>query len=264
MPAAEKIPTVFSIFSSTRRSVMKMRFSLLVPLFTILFIGCTTQPSSPPTKVLFIGSSMIYTNDMPGMFKETALSMKQNILVESSTAPGYNLNKHLQSDETLSKIKSQKWDYVIILPHTVTLINEERREKELIPNIRKIKTLIEENGSQMYILTNSAFKRGYMIRGADSFTSMQKLMIESLDKISTMENVQRIPMGDAWLAYHGKHKETNLWARDAEKPNPAGTFLSVQLLYQYIFGEAPSEDAYIPPMVDAGTARSIRNFIQNS
>lgn len=64
--------------------------------------------------VLFIGNSYVYTNNLPVLFQQLALSAGDSVSYDANTPGGYTLQMHSQDQTTIAKINSRQWDYVII------------------------------------------------------------------------------------------------------------------------------------------------------
>ncbi|MBL8173231.1 MAG: SGNH/GDSL hydrolase family protein [Bryobacterales bacterium] len=61
--------------------------------------------------ILFLGNSLTYTNDLPGMVMR---SSPQAVHAESVTAPGATLQILYEQTPALEKLRSRKWDYVVL------------------------------------------------------------------------------------------------------------------------------------------------------
>ncbi|MFN7934236.1 MAG: SGNH/GDSL hydrolase family protein [Bryobacteraceae bacterium] len=61
--------------------------------------------------ILFLGNSLTYTNDLPKIFTE---SSPVKVYAESVTAPGATLQILYEQTEALHKLRSRKWDYVVL------------------------------------------------------------------------------------------------------------------------------------------------------
>ena len=89
-----------------------MRFiaKLLLPLSLILawHCGANAVPAAaqePPLKVLFIGNSYIYVNDLPGMIVALAEAAGgRKIEIGQRTPGGYLLQQHTNAGKPLAKI----------------------------------------------------------------------------------------------------------------------------------------------------------------
>jgi hypothetical protein len=66
-------------------------------------------------RVLFIGNSLTYVNDLPGTLSAMALEVGDTIQVRSVAEPNYALIDHYQGgSNALSVIASSRWDFVVL------------------------------------------------------------------------------------------------------------------------------------------------------
>merc|ERR1711963_695768 len=105
-------------------------FSCILMLLSISFTnGCApapapTPPNPPPnpappstgrtTNVLWLGNSYTYLHDVPKMVQELGRYGGKSISYDQHTNGGWTLQKHANSATSNSKIRSRKWDAVIM------------------------------------------------------------------------------------------------------------------------------------------------------
>jgi len=65
-------------------------------------------------KVLFIGNSYTYYNDLPTMVAKVAKADGVDLEYDSHTEGGWTWEQHSNSPETINKIYSQAWDVVVL------------------------------------------------------------------------------------------------------------------------------------------------------
>lgn len=61
--------------------------------------------------ILFLGNSLTYTNDLPKMFVD---SSPVKVYTDSVTVPGGTLQILYEQTDALQKLRSRKWDYVVL------------------------------------------------------------------------------------------------------------------------------------------------------
>ena len=83
-------------------------------LLLALFVIGTSNLKAQPKKILFVGNSYIYVNNLPLVLYNLALSNGDTIIYDSSAPGGYTLLQHTTNATTLSKINAQNWDYVVL------------------------------------------------------------------------------------------------------------------------------------------------------
>ena len=157
--------------------------SILVSLIvSVSIVSCATSSSTKgqaPVKVLFIGNSIIYYNDLPGMFKKLAASKGHAIETGESTMSSYRISDHLKRQDTLSKIDSARWDLVIANESSYALTQEENFEAGLYEPMQKFTALMRSRNFKMALMTNPAFRYGYEIGGFMTYELMQDRIISS-------------------------------------------------------------------------------------
>src|ERR1043166_6791316 len=95
--------------------------SLLTALALLLTAAPTPAGGGPKeVRVLFIGNSYTYVNDLPKMIAALARAGKQPPLVyERETPGGCTLEKHWKDGKAARKIAAGKWDYVVLQEHSL-------------------------------------------------------------------------------------------------------------------------------------------------
>ena len=97
-----------------------MRRSSLLLICATFLIACrdnATQPPGPPEgtlRVLFIGNSYTFTNDMPGMLTALAAEVGHPIQVAEVTFPDYALVDHWNEGVALAEIAKGGWSFVVL------------------------------------------------------------------------------------------------------------------------------------------------------
>src|SRR5208282_592301 len=84
------------------------KFLILIFIFFELAIQCQTK------KVLFIGNSYTYTNDMPGLVAQIAISTGNTLIYDSNAQSGWTLEQHWNDSTTRQQIREGYWDYVVL------------------------------------------------------------------------------------------------------------------------------------------------------
>jgi hypothetical protein len=89
----------------------------------VLPIGCggtapptcsTASGAGPCIRVLFLGNSYTYVNDLPTTFAELAVAGGHNVETGMVTNGGETLAQHSAATETLDKISSASWSFVVL------------------------------------------------------------------------------------------------------------------------------------------------------
>ena len=89
-------------------------FGILVFAFLFLLGFHAVLRCQEAKRVLFIGNSYVYTNNLPQVLSRVAEHNGKRIVCESSTIGGYTFWSHLASPATLAKIQSGNYDCIVL------------------------------------------------------------------------------------------------------------------------------------------------------
>jgi hypothetical protein len=204
----------------------------------------------PVLHVLFIGNSYTEVNDLPSLFTQLADSGGHPVVAGNLTPGGSTLLQHSQDHVTLDRIKSQKWDEVILQDHSFMPALTKERERELNPGVRVLAAAIRENGSQLMLYLTWGRQKGLPEQGFPDYDSMQAQLTEGYMEIAREQKIPVAPVGEAWKAALGHDKNADLWGPDGSHPSLEGSYLAACVFYAAIFGQTPEGLRYyagLPP-----------------
>ena len=90
---------------------MKLSKKIIVSAF--LAISCSVF-SQETRKVLFLGNSYTYANDLPQIVATLATNTGDVLIYDSNLIGGYTLQDHFDSTLSKNKILSDNWDYIVL------------------------------------------------------------------------------------------------------------------------------------------------------
>ena len=90
---------------------MKLAFRLLLIL---LPLGGMAQTPQDSLRVLWVGNSYTYYNDMPSTVRQIAATQKVKLSCTRFLKGGERLSGHLKNQKLLDAIAAGGWDYVIL------------------------------------------------------------------------------------------------------------------------------------------------------
>ena len=85
-------------------------------IIALLFILCgfTSAIAQQTKKILFIGNSYTYVNDLPLLLANVAESVGDSVIYDSNCIGGYTLQLHSTNATTLQKINQGDFDFVVL------------------------------------------------------------------------------------------------------------------------------------------------------
>ncbi|HWI20602.1 MAG TPA: hypothetical protein VNT81_22760 [Vicinamibacterales bacterium] len=206
---------------------------LRVLLFTLALGAIQPQP----VRLLFIGNSLTYANDLPAMVCALARAAGKRAVCESVAKPDYGLEEHW-NERAVQRVIARGWD-VVILQQGPSALPESRRL--LIQYTKRFDEEIRKAGARtaLYMVWPSRARRGDFPGVSQSYSAAAASVSGLL-----------LPAGDAWRAAFAENSALPLYGPDGFHPSPAGTYLAALVAYQQVFGEAPPV-VPVPAGVDA-------------
>ncbi len=212
------------------KSTMKFfRFCFLS--FAFLALSCTNNLQAQPQelRVLFIGNSLTYANELPAMIAALAENSKQKLTYKTLAYPDFGLQDHWERGDAQKEIAKGKWD-VVILQQGPSALPESRQL--LLEYVRRFAKEIRAAGAKpaLYMVWSSITRFNDFPRVMESY----KLAAEEI-------NAMLLPVGAAWRAAWKPDAKFALYAHDKFHPSVLGSYLAALVIYKKLFGKAPAE-----------------------
>lgn len=180
-------------------------------------------------RVLFVGNSLTYSNDLPAILEALAEASKQKrFLYKSIAFPNFSLEDHWNQGAAARAIAEGGWD-TVVLQQGPSASAEGR--KSLLEYTRLFAKEIRRVGARpaLYMVWPSAQRR----RDFDGVSESYKLAAEEADGLL-------FPAGEAWRAAWRLDPSLALYSDDGLHPTPAGSYLAAMVLYEQLYGRSPS------------------------
>ncbi len=231
--------------------------------------------SQDTIRVLFIGNSYTYTNDLPLLLKKIASSDGKTIITEQDTPGGCTLEGHWNSGVPQKLIKKGNWDYMVLQEHS-QLPSEPLNgfNNKVLPFVEKLNSLFKkqnQKGKTILYMTWGR-KNGDSDRcgkcpdvcsyeGMDSLTRARYLILG--DKIESYIS----PVGAIWRYIRNKHPEIELYSSDCSHPSINGSFAGALSFYTIITQKNPSKIVYntsISPAITSMIKEAVEKIAYDS
>jgi hypothetical protein len=209
--------------------------------------GCNPLSHSPCVRILFLGNSYTFVNDLPTVFRDLARSAGQNVETEMVAEGGETLAQHAASSDDANALNGSHWQFVVL-------------QSQMYPATRSLVTTIRAGGASPVLLETWAHQAGWPDYDL-SFATMQAGIDQGYATIAGELKVSVAPAGQAWQAVVNRAPGIVLWQSDGSHPAPAGTFLAACALYTRVFGPCPVDGPYTGglPASQAATIEAIVN-----
>lgn len=206
--------------------------------------GCHSPSPSAACRVLFIGNSYTYVNNLPLVFAKLAAAGDHVIKTGLIAHPDASLANDVASPETEAVLRATSWDVVVLqeqseIPSSVSL-----RQTLMYPAARQLVHMIREHGTEPMFYLTWAHQDGWPANGLIGYHSMQSAIDAGYFAIARELGVTVAPVGDAWSAILSRETRPRLWQADGSHPTIAGTYLAACVFYATIFRQSPTGLSY--------------------
>ncbi len=221
---------------------MKYTFAFLALLFCSIANGQTLTK-----RALFLGNSYTNVNNLPKMIADVASSTGHTLIYESNTPGGYTLQGHSTNPESLAKIASGNWDYVVLQEQSqLPSFPISQVETDVFPYARILDSIInaENPCAETVFYMTWGRKNGdpsncswwppvCTYSGMDSLLNLRyRMMADSNEAIIS-------PVGAVWKYIRQNFPSIELYQADESHPSVAGTYAAACSFYTAIFRKDP-------------------------
>ncbi len=200
---------------------------LIVALAVTVSCGSSpTDPLPPGTKrVLFIGNSLTYSNDLPATVAAIATLAGDSYDVASVAWPGLALIDHaMGASNAMGAISQGPWDFVVLQqgPTTQSLCRD-----TLVLAAQLFDPVIRQAGARPAL---------FMTWPSSGQTAAFEAVRLSFQTAAQAVGGIFLPAGDAWRRALASDPSVDLYAGDGFHPDVAGSFLAALEIYERLSG----------------------------
>ncbi len=185
-------------------------------------------PNPPGTKrVLFVGNSLTYGNDMPAIVQALAKSFGKNLHYDAVTLGGASLEDHWNHGKARKAVARTGWD-VVIMQQGPSASEDGRR------------ILLEYGGLFVKEIHRARSAAGYYMvwPTIERFQDFDRVS-ESYRMAADEANGYCFPAGEAWRAAWRLDPDMPLYGGDGFHPTPEASYLNALTMVQMIYGRSP-------------------------
>ena len=228
-----------------------IKYLLFTCLLAFSLFGCSTatkcdaaDKSDDCMRVLFIGNSYTFMNDLPAMFSKLAASGGHRVEVGMSAQGGWTLADHLNSSATLDQLTPSQWDFVVLQEQSQIPAREESRLQGMYPAARSLVNKIRDSAATPVLFMTWAHRDGWPEQGLTEYGTMQSQINKGYLGLARELNVPVAPVGYTWNLTRIKNPQLELWQEDGSHPSEQGTYLAACVFYAVLFRESPEGMSY--------------------
>ena len=215
------------------------------PLILFLFFLLSFSKAQVSKRVLFLGNSYTYVNNLPNLIDQLAISAGNDLIYDSNTPGGYTFQGHSTNATSLNKIASNQWDYVVLQEQSqIPSFPPSQVATDCYPYAAILNDSILSNNP----CTEPLFYMTWGRKNGDAsncafypplctYAGMQDRLKTSYMELATNNNASVAPVGVAWEMVRNLYPSIELYSPDESHPSLAGSYLAACVFYSSIFRE---------------------------
>jgi hypothetical protein len=214
---------------------MRRRKGIVVACsFFILSISGGIVKSSPvrdTVRVLFVGNSYTYYNNLIQMVSLISDSLETKLICTKSTVGGTNLGEHWNEQKGLRSrtlVGNGNYNIVVLQDHSLRPIEA---PDSLVYFGSLFCDLIKKRGARPFI---------YNTWAREKTPSSQKQINDGYMQLAAKCGAARVPVGDCWQKVIERSPSASLYVSDGSHPSNLGTFIAALCFVKAITGKLPS------------------------
>jgi len=181
-----------------------------------------------PVRILFIGNSLVYTNDLPGMVRRIADVAHKDVITKAVAFPNFSLEDHLADHRAEAAIRGGQWDFVVLQQGPSGL---ESSRRALIRDAETFAEMVDRKRTEVALLGvwPSLDRRSDFARVGESYR-----------RAALAVHGRSIAAGEAWRAILARSRIA-LYGSDGFHPSPTGSFVAAMSVYRTLIGPLPAD-----------------------
>lgn len=201
---------------------------LFLPLLLCGGANPGARAATDELRVLFIGNSFTYTNDLPAIVAAMAEATRQKRLRYQSIAfPDFSLEDHWRQGEARKALAGERWDFVV-MQQGPSALPESRAL--LLEYARRFNGEIRKSGAKpAFFMVWPSYPR---FRDFDRVSESYQLAADEI-------RAALFPAGEAWRAAWRRDDKLKLYSSDGLHPSPAGSYVAALVIYEQLYGQTP-------------------------
>lgn len=216
-------------------------------LFIILFLNFYCEAQNK--KILFLGNSYTYYNNLPQLLVNISQSTNDIIVVDSFTPGGYTLQGHNSNVTSLSKINQGNWDFVVLQEQSqLPAFPISQVNTQVFPFAQSLNnTIVSQNpcAETVFYMTwgreNGDSENCSSNPPVCNYIGMDDLLRERYLTMTNDNNAIVSPVSVVWKYLRTNYPMMNLYDPDGSHPSLLGSYVAACCFYTVILRKNPTQ-----------------------
>ncbi|MBQ9116135.1 MAG: hypothetical protein IJY04_03840 [Clostridia bacterium] len=205
-------------------------------------------------KILFIGNSYTYFNDLPGLVEKLAEENGINTQALSVTKGGWRIWQYLDNgDEHTEKMEKtlseNTFDAVILQDQSLIALKD---NEKFTDGISRMNQKLNDKSDRVILYQTWGRKQGSPVleENSWSYDEMANGITSAYRNLAKQLEIELSPVGECFYLVNGEHPEIELYNDDKSHPSPLGSRLAAIVHYRTLFGVLPKSYASLELSMD--------------
>jgi hypothetical protein len=227
--------------------------------FLVLFAAVVQAFAPSPLRVYFVGNSLTFRNDLPGLVAKLGRSLTPPVRIEvgMSARDGMTLERHWREGEIVRRVREEDWDVLVLQEQSSRPLVDPKLTEQYV---RRFGAAARGAGTEVILLQTWA-------RADDPATELR--LAETYRRLAKAVKVRLAPVGDAWSEARRELPAIMLHEDDGVHASLEGTYLTAAVLVGMLAGRSPepprfltSEDPKSAAALQAVAWRTVRALLR--
>jgi hypothetical protein len=182
-----------------------------------------------PLRVLFLGNSYTYVNDLPGRVQQLADARGElrPLAPRMIAAGGATLQDHWHNQQVHHALQHEPWDYVVLQEQSLRPLDQ--------PD------MMHHYAQQLHqsIIAGGAASIVYLTWARRDQPELQAGLSAAYRQCAARLGAIVAPVGPAWQIVARERPDLALYEADGSHPAPIGSYLAACLFYTILYQQSP-------------------------
>lgn len=218
------------------------------------------QSSSKKIRVLFLGNSYTYVNNLPLLIANVAHAGGDSLFYDSNCIGGYSFYDHVNDASSLAKISAGNWDAVVLQAQSQEpSFSPAQVNAQTLPYAIQLDSVIKHyNPCALTVFYETWGRKTGDASNCPfyppvcTYSGMQNRLRASYKLFADTVKGCMAPVGEAFRKLMSLNSQIDLYQADLSHPSLEGSYLAASVFYESLFAHSVITNSYNPG-VSGGT-----------